>query len=86
MIDISVIAQKMIQELCEKIVQRRMVICRCDLEHFKNIHLGKADTEPLISPEGVVKNADKVHGEQHKGIQVQQPGQKPAAALCPGCG
>ena len=33
------LAQKMIQELCEKIVQRRMVICRCDLEHFKNIHL-----------------------------------------------
>ena len=55
-------------------------------EHFKNIHLGKADAEPFISPEGVVKNADKVHGEQHKGIQVQQPGQKPAAALCPGCG
>ena len=42
--------------------------------------------KPFISPEGVVENADKVHGEQHKGIQVQQPGQKPAAALCPGCG
>ena len=48
--------------------------------------LYQPDRKPFISPEGVVKNADKVHGEQHKGIQVQQPGQNPAAALCPGCG